>query len=118
MHRYLAVLLLTACASTNDLLEQGHRYEFTSAREPRSVAHCIARNAEKHPFLKGTVPSLREGEKPGSYEISIAIPMLASVDAVAIIEPRNLGSATTIYALGDQGFQHARAREYFEGCER
>lgn len=113
---YVALTLLAGCAGTADLLETGHRFQFTSTREPKAEAHCVARNAERHPFMRGTVPTVREGDRPGVYEVVVNVPLLANTDALVIIEPAAKGSAITVYALGDRDFYENRAKEYVEGC--
>jgi hypothetical protein len=115
--RYITVLLLLAgCAGPSDLLEQGHRFTFTGVGSPRDVAHCIARNAERHPFTRSTVPTIRDGETAGSYEVIVNVPLLATTDAMAIILAAPGGAAITIYALGPRDFYERRAIEYVEGC--
>lgn len=107
--RYLLVLLLAGCASTpTEVMEQGPRTDFTSARAPRDAAECIERSASEIKWgIVGVSKDarMRPAREAGSFEVLYT--EFGITIAVALIRPTASGTAISIWRnpLVEEGFQ-------------
>jgi hypothetical protein len=109
------LLLLAGCAVLTplDVRNQGVRSEFKSAKAPRAVANCIARNADdaKRGTLQATV---REGHSGGAYDIHVFKPGIGYVLTAEVL-PAADGSAIATWFMPHLGTNVSP--ELMRGCE-
>lgn len=93
----VCALLLTACAYTpSQVIEQGRRFDYTSAQKPLAAAKCISRTADDSD--SSLASQLRDGLNAGSYEVIVRLINDASTTAGLFqIEPASKGSRITGY---------------------
>jgi len=101
--RAIAIAMLVAvggCAmSPLQVVEQGKRFEFSSAKPASATAACLARNAEE--YTPGIVPgvlsaNVRDAAQAGSLEVVVRAGEAGTM-AIARVAPAPTGSTVTVW---------------------
>lgn len=110
-----AVLLIAGCATAPEgLLDQGERFEFSTARTPYTAAICIARNANG---MGGGIAGQERTLGDSSTEVVVR-PSRGARDTIAIVQIHYVGplSKVTVSVNRSQSGRAAFAKRLMDGC--
>ena len=112
----LALLALAGCAQTpQEAIDQGDRFNFTSALTPYSAAICINRNANARGDVSGQERML--GEVDMEVVVRDSPETRGNTLAVAQIRRGNPISSVTVSVITSvRGDRQAFARQLMAGC--
>jgi len=110
-----AMLLIAGCATSPEgLLDQGDRFEFSTARTPYTAAICIARNANG---MGGGIAGEERTLGQSSTEVVVR-PSRGASDTLAIVQIHYVGplSKATVSVNRSRSDRAAFAKRLMDGC--